>query len=427
MKAMKHIVIGAGPTGIGAALSLKEDCFVIEQGAVFGGFSQSIEIEGAVFDFGGHSFHTPHEEVRDLVFNSLDMEEQKRDARCYAYGDLISYPFQKSFRELGNQQVVDECAAGLEALNTDSQPQNFEEFIQTRFGKGISEHFMLPYNRKLWGRDLKRLSADWTSERVAAPEGVKEKFDTQGGKRKPLQKNTSVAYPSKGGFGEIFTALGKQIKNVSFNTSVTHIDPKRKIAYTGNGQEYGYETLVSTIPVTQLLDMIEGCPDSLKQMAGELDFLSLKLGLVVVDHMLDTDIQRIYCADETVAAHKTALNHTSSQRLRTLPRHGIIAEISTGPDKVPYRTDYKEWIAENLLTLGLVKDTSEIKRIDVLDKQFAYPVPSFKRNDIIDQIKVWLESHDIFTSGRFGEWAYINSDEALYRGMLMGRKLAGSY
>jgi protoporphyrinogen oxidase len=44
---------------------------VLEASNNLGGFSTSIEINGAVFDYGGHSFHTPHPEVKDLVFNSL--------------------------------------------------------------------------------------------------------------------------------------------------------------------------------------------------------------------------------------------------------------------------------------------------------------------------------------------------------------------
>ena len=43
-------------------------------------------------------------------------------------------------------------------------------FLNRRFGRGIAELFMLPYNRKLWGSDLTRLGTDWVAERVAAPD-----------------------------------------------------------------------------------------------------------------------------------------------------------------------------------------------------------------------------------------------------------------
>ena len=114
----KNIVIGAGPSGIGAGLSLAKDCLILEKSTSVGGFSKSLEINGAIFDYGGHSFHTPHPEVRDLVFNSLDMYEQKRNAKCFVDGEIIPYPFQKNFRELKNTNIIKECSDGL--LNLES-------------------------------------------------------------------------------------------------------------------------------------------------------------------------------------------------------------------------------------------------------------------------------------------------------------------
>ena len=115
------------------------------------------------------------------------MFDQTRNAKCFSYDTLIPYPFQKHFRQLKNADVVKACAEGLENLNgTPKEPENFEEFIHQRFGPGITEHIMLPYNLKLWARDLKKMDAKWVGERVAAPEGVKEKFETTGGKRKTI-------------------------------------------------------------------------------------------------------------------------------------------------------------------------------------------------------------------------------------------------
>lgn len=420
-----NIIIGSGPTGIGVALGLENDCIVLEASENVGGFSTSIEIDGAIFDYGGHSFHTPHPEVRDLVFSSLDMYEQKRDARCLIENQLIPYPFQKSFREIKSKTIVEECIRGLENLTSNITPKNFEEFIKVRFGDGLSRHFMLPYNRKLWGRDLRRLATDWTSQRVAAPEGEKEKFDLAGGKRKPLQGNTLVGYPAKGGFGEIWESLGKKIKNIELNSSVTSIDPKKRMVYTACGRNYHYENLVSSMPINNLLELVEGVPVYLKEKARELDNLSLKLGLIVIDHPVDTDIQRIYSSEGHIAAHKTAINHNSSDYLRNLPRHGIMMEISEGPEKKLIRKDTNRWILDNLLEMNLIKSESEVRKIVVHNAKYAYPVPTHNRNSIVGSIQEWLNEVGIYSIGRFGQWAYINSDEALHRGLVLGRSLAG--
>ena len=420
-----NIIIGSGPTGIGVALGLENDCIVLEASESVGGFSMSIEINGAIFDYGGHSFHTPHPEVRELVFNTLDMYEQKRDARCLCYGDLIPYPFQKNYRSISNPDVVKECQEGLNNTDNGEGSEHFEEFINRRFGTGISNHFMLPYNRKLWGRDLKRLASDWTSQRVAAPEGVKEKFDLKGGKRKPLQSNTKVAYPAKGGFGEIWKEMGKKIKNIHLGTRVARIDPIGKKVYTSDNSEYRFQHLVSSMPINILLDLIEVCPQRLKDKAKQLDNLSLQLGLVVINHPVDTDIQRIYSAEEHIPSHKTAVNHNSSDYLRKLPKHGIMMEISEGPEKQLIRNDMEKWIAESLLEMKLIKSVDEIEKIVIHQAKYAYPVPTHDRNAIVTEIQNWLNEYKIYSVGRFGQWAYINSDEALYRGLMTGKTIAG--
>ena len=425
-KKINNLVIGSGPAGIGAALALEQDGLVLEANNLIGGFSSSIEIDGAIFDFGGHSFHTPHPEIKELVYNSLEMYEQKREARCYVSDEMIPYPFQKNYQLLSNKEIVKECSLGISNEDfSNSQFENFEEFIISRFGKGISEHFMLPYNRKLWGRDLKRLAADWTKERVAAPSGVRESFKTSGGSRKPLQSDTKVGYPAKGGFGEIFYALGKKIKNIDLNRKVIRIDPKAKTLHTVCGKIYSYNTLISTIPIIELIRLIEGFPDSLIIRSNELDFLSLKLGMIVINHPVDTEIQRIYSSEESIPAHKTAVNHNSSDYLRGLPRHGIMMEISEGPEKSMIIDDMDECILDSLLRFKLIKSPSEVEKIVIKNAKYAYPVPTHNRDEIVSEIQDHLSEMNIHSVGRFGQWAYINSDEALARGYLLGKQILG--
>lgn len=420
------VIIGAGPAGIAAGIALGPQALVLERKSHVGGLSTSIELDGAVFDLGGHSFHTPHAHVRNMVFDALEMEKQVRDARCYTYQTLIPYPFQKNFREINNATVVQECADGLANADGGADASNFEEFIIGRFGAGIANHFMLPYNRKIWGRDLKRLAVDWVGERVAAPEGVRERFDNTGGQRRPLQDNTSVAYPARGGFGEIFKALGRQIHDIRFNQTVKRINLKRREVVTTNGDTFVWENLISTMPIEVLFQMIGDVPQELVDAAARLEYLSLKVVLIVVGSSIDVEIQRVYSADEQIAPHKIALNHNSSNYLRSLPQHGIMAEVSYSDEKPLRREDLDAWVVENLHEIGLIRDITKVRTTKVVDVKYAYPVPTVERDAIVQQIKAWLGEHNIYTLGRFGEWAYINSDEALHRGLTLGHALVSS-
>ena len=425
MEKIENLILGAGPAGIAAAIRLGKSAKIIDKNNFIGGQSASLEIGEAVFDIGGHSFHTPHPFVKDLVYDSLEMFEQVRKAYCYSYDTLIPYPFQKSFRQINNADIVDECAKGLESVDSSRHSENFKEFISNRFGDGIAKHFMNPYNEKLWARDLTKLDAKWVGERVAAPEGIKEKFDLEGGQRKPLQADTVVAYPAKGGFGEIYKALSKKVNAIELGVNVLKIDAKNKIVYAQDGKTYQYDNLISTIPVNELVKITDNISSSVINTVSELEYMSLKCILVAINHPVDTEIQRIYSGDDDNPAHKTAINHNSSDWLRKRNHHGIMGEVSYSEFKFMKRPDLEQWFLDCLLKMNIIKSFDEVMETKVIDVKYAYPVPTHNRVEIMDNARAHLNESSIYSLGRFGEWAYINSDEALARGMILGEQLAG--
>ena len=415
------LIIGGGPSGLGAAIALQNQGKLLEQSPEIGGFSGSIELAGAVMDYGGHSFHTPHASVKKLVFDSLDMYEQERNAQCFHSGQFIPYPFQQNFRHLTSENVIDECEVGLRTL-PQQKAKNFKEHIENSFGSGISKHFMLPYNQKLWGADLTRLSAEWTGERVAAAyKGTKSNMSN--GKRKPLQARSTVAYPSRGGFIEIFKALARPLKTIEFGASVERIDVNKRILWTSEGSSYTYEKLISTIPITKLLPLLTFRETQLTDSVAKLQALGLYLVFVVVEGKVNTPIQRIYNAESHILAHKTVINHNSSDYLRAKSRHGIVAEISDAKPLDTSSPTLERKVISNLIEMGIIRSASQVVKTHRTYVPFGYPVPSHTRDEIIQAVKDWLRPFDIYTVGRFGEWAYINSDEALFKGLKLGSEL----
>jgi len=320
---------------------------------------------------------------------------------------------------------VKECAEGLENVDSSTEAENFKKFIINRFGEGIAKHFMIPYNEKLWARDLTKLDAKWVGERVAAPEGFKEKFDLEGGHRKPLQADTVVAYPAKGGFGEIYKALAKKVSHMELGVHVTKIDPIKKIVYTSTNQTYGYQNLISTLPINELINITDNVSPNVAKGISQLEYMSLKCVLVAINHPVDTEIQRIYSGDADNPAHKTAINHNSSDWLRERKHHGIMGEVSYSDFKFMQRKDLEQWFLDCLKKMSIIKNFNEVIETKVIDVKYAYPVPTHDRVEIMDKAKMHLNEFDIYSLGRFGEWAYINSDEALARGMILGEQLLG--
>src|SRR6266481_8809990 len=420
------IVIGAGPAGLGAALALGDSAIVLESRETAAGLCGTLTLDGAIFDLGGHSFHTPHPAVRRLVFDALEMEEQNRDAWCWLNGEWVRYPFQQHFSELADPDSRHAYKIGLDAAGDWQDAANFDEYLDRRFGRGIAELFMRPYNRKLWGADLTRLDTEWVAERVATPGGIPESDMSESGRRLPLSKEAVIAYPAKGGYGEIFRALARRVADVRCDQSVTSIDPRTSTLRTATGETASWRRIISTLPLPVLLRLIPKVPAAIRSAVSGLEALPITLVMLVLDGRLETPRQRIYCPDAEIIGHKIVLNHNSSRWLRASPRHGVQVEIS---EFSPFSrsTDVKSLLGAVVAALprmGLIPSTDYVRRAEVLRIPFGYPVPTHSRSSTVALAQHWLSEHRIYTVGRFGEWAYINSDEALYRGHCLGMKLA---
>ena len=422
MPADELLIIGAGPAGLGVSFRYAGASRILESSAVIGGLCRSITFGGGVFDIGGHCFHTPHADVADLVAGLMRgrWHSQARDARVYFRGDMIPYPFQKQFERLSDATVVTECRAGLaNAAATTTAATNFEEWILRRFGVGIAEHFMLPYNRKLWGKNLQRIGCDWVGERVAESGGHKL------GTRLPLNDGSEVSYPAQGGFDEIFKALAQHCGSIEFGQTVTRIDTSSRTVHTAEGGSWAWKRLVSTMPLPLLLHSIPDTPGELLADVDHLEYISLKLLLILVAGSLPNAPQRVYIADPDIPPHKVAFNHTSSLSLRNRPVHAVICEIAHSPGSPPppdrqLQDATLDWLVDS----RLVESKSCFIEARMVDVAHAYPVPTHDRQRIVAAARTYLAGHDIHTIGRFGAWDYANSDDCLRQGLELGSCLS---
>jgi UDP-galactopyranose mutase len=430
MEETAALIVGGGPAGLAVAHQLGSNAIVLEKEPEVGGLCRSIVRDGGVFDIGGHSFHTPHPDVFDLVDSVLDggLYRQARDARVYSHGTLLPYPFQQHFDRIPDPDVVRECEEGLRAASGDpADAADFEEYILRKFGRGIARHFMLPYNRKLWARDITRISCEWTSERVAGAKGSSERFEEDGGKRKPLQAGTLVGYPQQGGFEEIFQSLARQVADVRVGREVTLIDPKRRTAGASSREEFKWDFLVSTMPIPLLVRTIEGVPAEIVEAADLLEYMSLRVELILVGRRLETEIQRIYVAESDVPPHKIAMNHNSSDSLRQRDVHAIMAEVSISPEKPVDRDQIAPLTIDFLIDMGVLESRADVSWTGHIDVKYAYPVYTHARPMLLETVRSWLSAHDIYTVGRFGGWEYINSDRCLKHGLDLGETLKRQY
>ncbi|MGE4553903.1 MAG: NAD(P)/FAD-dependent oxidoreductase, partial [Desulfovibrionaceae bacterium] len=157
MQTTTFLILGAGPTGLGAAHALAElgrrDFLVLEAESFAGGLSASFrDPAGFTWDFGGHVLFSHYPEF-DALVNGLmagEMLEHQRMSLVRCAGTWAPYPFQNNVRHLPPAERW-RCVQGLlPGRRPTAEPRNFSQWIETVFGRGIGELFMWPYNFKVW-------------------------------------------------------------------------------------------------------------------------------------------------------------------------------------------------------------------------------------------------------------------------------------
>src|SRR5262249_8463569 len=134
--------------------------------------SSVVDPRGFTWDLGGHVLFS-HYELFDDVLDALLRDawvEHVREAWVWMRERWIPYPLQSNIWRLppGDLRA---CRDGLLAVHRagapDAEPRTFEDWILARFGRGLADVFMLPYNRKVWAYDPSALGTGWMGERVA--------------------------------------------------------------------------------------------------------------------------------------------------------------------------------------------------------------------------------------------------------------------
>src|SRR5262249_49788936 len=133
-----------------------------------------------------------------------------RKARIFSHGVLTRYPFQANLHGLP-PAVISECLIEFMRARmdpaSDEPAHNFEDFCLKKFGRGISNHFMIPYNHKLCGVHPREITAEWCSRFVPIPKMEDVVRGAVGDVPPEMGYNIHFLYPKQGGIETLTRAL----------------------------------------------------------------------------------------------------------------------------------------------------------------------------------------------------------------------------
>lgn len=424
-----YVIIGAGPTGLGAAHRLQElgvrDFIVLEKNSHAGGLSASFkDSAGFTWDLGGHVVFSRYEYFNQLVDALLgaDKLEHQRVARVRMADAWIPYPFQNNIRHLP-PELAWECVQGL-LRERSPELTTFRDWIDYVFGAGIARLFMLPYNFKVWATPPELMQYSWIGERVSVVdlEGVLKNLilglDDSG-----WGPNNTFRFPLRGGTGEIFNRLAAGVReHLRFGAEVAGVDCARRTVTLAGGEQFTWGHLLNTGPLDLLIrNWI--CPESddLHRAAGDLEHNSVFVSGIGVDGVRADPACWMYFPESNCPFYRVTNFHRYSPNNVARPgeQMALMSEVSSSGHKPENLLAMQERVVDGLRAVTLMQPEDQIASVWETRLDYGYPVPTLGRDAALSVLQPWLESRDVFSRGRFGGWKYEvgNMDHSVMQGV----------
>lgn len=409
------VVLGAGLTGMSAACHLRRSgvsCRVLEREQRAGGLAVTTEERGYRWDRTGHLLHVKDEAIRKLALCWIGdrFDTIERRSAIWSHGVYTRYPFQANTYGLP-AEVAYECVMGfVEAQKRDPGPiNNFEDYCRAHFGDGISRHFMIPYNTRVWGVPPTEISASWCERFVPRPTLEDVIAGAFGVKRGELGYNARFIYPHDG-IGQLAEGMAAELGDVALGCEVTRIDVRDKRVFVGD-EAIGYEHLISTLPLDRLVAMIADAPDAVRDAARKLRVTPLWY----LDVALRSPCQRphhwIYVPEEKYPFYRVGCYSHFSKRMAPPGKANLYVELVDRRE--PELSTLLPRVAAALVEMGLIKSPEAI--VFARKRRIAHAYVIFDRawESARNTITSYLSTVGVISTGRYGGWNYSSMGDAL--------------
>ncbi|MCB9616536.1 MAG: FAD-dependent oxidoreductase [Sandaracinus sp.] len=407
MEKVRHLVVGGGISGLAFADRLADDdVLVLERDDEIGGYCKTVRQDGFVWDYSGHFFHFRHPEIeRELVER---MSDQKilvvaKDSRIWFGETWVDFPFQKNIHQLPKDDFA-ACLHDLYFKDRDhpGPAKSFLEMLYAKFGRGIAERFLVPYNEKLYATDLARLDVHAMGRFF--PYADLDDIVTNFGGGKDTSYNATFTYPEGGAIQYVHAiASGIEASRIVTGEGVVAIDLRHKVATTTK-REIAFDTLVSAAPFPALLSLC-GLPyDESVYTWNVVEVFNLGF-----DRKGPEGVHWAYFPQRDLSFYRVGFydNIFGADRMSIYVEIGRPQGYRTTPAE---REATLARVLEDLRRVGLVDEHQLVSHHHILlDPAYVHITEASQRD--VTAKKRALATRGVFSIGRYGSWTYCSIED----------------
>lgn len=402
---MKYAIIGGGVSGLTIAQILKEneqEVKVYERFSQPGGLIKCRKVNGSLFHCtGGHVFNTKRTDVNEWFWSNFDKEKEfikamRNSSIVMEDEKTIPYPIENHVFLL-NESYLKAFINDLIKISRSEnfEPQNFEDFLQSRFGETLYQLYFQPYNYKVWHRDLKRIPLSWLEGKLPMPTVEEMIYNNICHVKEQSFVHSSFYYPKHEGSQFIADRLSEGL-NIEYNSPINVIEKKGN-KFIINNEEV--DKVIFTGNIKQISPLFKGILD-LSAYSQAIDNLEYHGTTSVFCEIKRNPYSWIYLPDKDYKAHRIICT-------------GNFSEYNDTDNQMTGTIEFTDYVSIEEIKANLVKMPYMPRYLDHHYEEYTYPIQNKETRNMIASLKNAIEQQGIFLLGRFAEWEYYNMDAAM--------------
>jgi protoporphyrinogen oxidase len=427
----KIAIVGSGMAGFGAAYQLHAAGLkpvMYDKNSYFGGHTASFRNDrDFLFDLGPHISFTKDPRIQDLLADSVDQQYEAVQVNLNNYwrGHWPQHPVQLHLHGLPDDVVIKVISDFVEERQAPARAvNNYADWLLSSFGRTFAELFPMQYTRKYHLTTAENMSIDWLGPRMYRPSLEEVLRGALSPSPPQVHYITHFRYPTQGGFVSYlnkFVPMG----SLKLDHALAGIDPCHRQLTFSNGAVADYDALISSVPLPDLVAMIEGAPQDVVEASRLLACSTCVLVNIGVDRESISNSHITYFYDEDICFTRLSFPHMLS-RTNAPPGTGSIqAEVYFSDKYKPLTGAPEDWIApviNDLRRCGLLHEDDQILSRRAMLLRYANVIFDLNRARALKTVHEYLNEIGIGYCGRYGDWGYMWTDESFKSGELAAQR-----
>jgi len=377
---------------------------------------------------GPHISFTKDPRIQELFADSVEQryETVQINLNNYWKGYWPPHPVQLHMHGLPDELIIKVIADFVAARKLpDESPKNYAEWLLASFGATFAEEFPMRYTRKYHTTCAENMSTDWLGPRIYRPSLEEVIRGAISPSAPQVHYITHFRYPRDGGFMRYlnkFVPMG----NLKLNHELVSLDPRARELRFSNGVISKYDGLVSSVPLPDLIPMIQGAPLDVLEASRRLSCSTCILVNIGVDREDLSSAHMTYFYDEDICFSRLGFPHMLSKCNAPADTGSIQAEVYFSDKYKPFSGSAEDWIEpviRDVRRCGLLRDDDRILSRKAMLLRYANIIFDRERASALNTVHGYLEDVGIAYCGRYGDWGYMWTDESFKSGELAAERV----